>query len=233
MVAYADPKVEFVGCRATVSWGYTDAWFDTYWKELKARGIPRMAYHVVYPAQDPIEQVKKFLSVVGEDIGEGPLVIDAELDHGQSPKVISDCIGDMVTALFGATGKYPVIYTRPGWVRQFMEPRSWFDKVWWWMATYTFSGVEHNGTGVKEASIAAGVPANRVVIHQTSHKGKGSAFGVESGDLDYDRWWGTPAQLAEFFSLPTQPPVPPEPPEEPVKIELIVPQGAEVTVTEK
>lgn len=230
MVAYTNPKVEFVACRAAVSWGYTDAWFETYWRELKARGVPRLAYTVVYPAQDPIEQVKKLLTVVGTDPGEGPLVIDAELTHNQTPQVITDCIEDMVNALFGATGRYPVIYSRPGWVKANMIPRPWYDKVWWWMATYTFTGNEHNGSGVKEASAAAGIPTDRMVIHQTSSKGKGSAFGVQSADLDYDRWWGTPAQLAEFFKLPEQPP---QPPVDPVKIDLVVPKGAEVTVTER
>ena len=230
LVAYNNPKVDFVACRAAISWGYTDPWFETYWRELKARKIHRLAYHVVYPGESPREQVKKIFDVVGVDVGEGPLVLDVELDHGQSRTKITDCVDEMVRIIYGSTGRFPAIYTRPGWVQAHMEPTLFFEKVWWWMATYTYSGMEHNGVGVKSASARAGVPEDRVVIHQTSSKGQGNTFGMESRDLDYDRWWGTDAQLAEFFNLT---PTPPQPPEERMKIEVRIPKDkAEVTIVE-
>ena len=74
VIAAHVPKVEFVAIRAAVSWGYTDTYFATNWAEARRVGIPRSAYHVFYPDEDPVRQMTYFINVVGKnDLGELPL----------------------------------------------------------------------------------------------------------------------------------------------------------------
>src|ERR1035437_5643674 len=91
VATHINPQVVFTGIRATVSWGYTDAQFPRNWSEAKsvsaarvARGgfpLFRCAYHVVYPSEDAVRQIDYFMTVVGPDLGELPLVLDVELDQ--------------------------------------------------------------------------------------------------------------------------------------------------------
>ncbi|NMB87002.1 MAG: glycoside hydrolase family 25 protein, partial [Chloroflexi bacterium] len=112
------PKVVFAGIRATVSWGYRDSWFAHNWEEARRVGILRMAYHVVYPAENPNRQVDNFLATVGTDFGELPLVLDVELDQGQSARNIANNVLTHAQLIEARTGRRPIIYSRASWVDQ-------------------------------------------------------------------------------------------------------------------
>lgn len=231
MAAYNNPPVDFIGIRYGISWAYTDKYWSYNWSEAKRVGINRLAYHVVYPKEKPSDQMAHFLKGLTPDAGEGPPVLDVELNHGASRQVITETVMQCVMILYGALGRYPIIYTRPQFVKDYMLwGQDWYEKVPWWMATYTWTGREHNGTGVVEASEQYGIPGEMVWIHQTSSKGNGPTFGVKSADLDYDRWMGTELDYEECFGEET--PIPPLPNPD-CEIDLIVPQGAKVTVTER
>ena len=59
--AKLNSKCAFVAVRAGISWGYTDRWFAYSWANIIK---PKMAYHVVYPAESAQRQMEHFLNIV-------------------------------------------------------------------------------------------------------------------------------------------------------------------------
>lgn len=187
------PKVVFAGIRATVSWGYTDSWFQHNWEEAKRVGVLRMAYHVVFPGENATRQMDSFLRLVGLDTGELPLVLDVELDHGLSPSAISLNILRCAQIIESRTGRKPILYSRASWVNQFMAGASWLDQYDWWLAQYLSTPGEHPGP----PNLPSGV--KQWQIHQTTSHG--SPIGVESLQMDYDRWNGDESNVRKYAGL--------------------------------
>lgn len=202
VIAAHEPKVEFVGIRAAISWGYKDTYLDHNWAEAKRVKIPRAAYHVFYPGEDPKRQMDHFIACLNGDMGELPLALDCELDHDVPYATISKNIASAAYYLETVTECKPIIYTRANWVDQYItgnNPTHWWEKkktppTWlaafdFWLAQYLLNGEEHSGP----PTLPGGVSRNQVVVHQTS--GSGEPFGVESGALDYNRWQFEKAHL--------------------------------------
>lgn len=202
---FDSPKLEFVGIRASINYAYTDTWFARNWSEAKRVGIPRTAYHVVYPGSSPEKQVSYFLDVVGSDIGELPLTLDCELDHNLHYTKIASCILQCAVLIESATGRKPLIYSRALWVDDYITgsgqtPPAWLNNYDWWLALYLNTTSEHPGP----PTLPRGVNRERCKIHQTSQKG--APIGVQSKQLDYDRWQGTSASLLAYLSKLPSPP---------------------------
>lgn len=85
------PKIDFFSHRTSISWAYKDPFFLVNWRAAKAYGKPRLAYHVLYPGEDPKRQADNFLEAVGGDWLNGKAVLDLELDHAQSKDRITNC----------------------------------------------------------------------------------------------------------------------------------------------
>ena len=82
LAAYQWPKVDFVIARTGISWGYKDAWFREFWKQYKRLGIPRGAYHVLYPRENIAEQVRNCSEQFEGKIFDGEVIVpDIELVH--------------------------------------------------------------------------------------------------------------------------------------------------------
>ena len=164
-------------------------------------------------------------------------VEDAELSHSASAFTITKQLERMITMYQNSAYKRrPIIYTRPSWVQNHMLPvADWYEDVYWWMAAYTFTGQEasENLLVSNMERFAPAIPMDKVIIHQVSEKGRGSAYGVRSEKLDYNRFRGTQAQWNDVFGEPTTPPVPgPDP--GPTPVTVIVKAGeAVVTVIEE
>jgi len=206
MLTHIDPVVRGVAIRAGICWGYTDKWFAQNWKEAHSVGFSRTSYHVLYPLEPIDKQMTHWFNIMGDDLGEAAPVLDVELIHNASRKQITDAAWASCQWVETRTDKYPMIYSRPYFVRDSMQKADWFGEVDWWMALYAKT-CEHNGTGLKEMCAAAGVPFERVRIQQTGDKGIGAPFGCQSLNLDFDRWLGTEEELAEFFGEATVQPV--------------------------
>ena len=177
-----DPVV-FAGIRATVSWGYQDSWFPRNWAEAKRVGILRMAYHVVFPGEDPIRQISNLMQALGDDIGELPPVLDIELDHGYSPATIIKNIRRQAIEIEARTFKRPILYSRASWVNQFMAGADWLNEYDWWIANYLHDqSMEHPGPPLLPKGVGT------YLIHQTSGGYPSAGFGVESKEIDTDRW---------------------------------------------
>ena len=205
-------KVEFVGIRATVSWGYVDPKFQRNWTLAK---LPRLAYHVIYPGEDARRQTDHFLSIVkpGEH---DRLVLDMELDHGYSRTRITDTLLECLALILENTGRYPVIYSRASWVNQFLDV-SRLPKLDWWLAGYRkpLPSPLYTPEATPPPALPKGV--DNWLIHQTCERGNGSEFGVASHYIDIDRWNGTNQELLAYFGLTEETTPEPEPPEEQVK----------------
>jgi len=200
-------KAEFIGIRATVSWGYVDPKFQRNWTLAR---LPRLAYHVIYPGEDARRQTDHFLSIVkpGEH---DRLVLDMELDHGYNKTRITDTLEMCLVKIWDETGRYPVIYSRASWVNQFLDV-SRLPKLDWWLAGYLKPRPAPLYT--PEATPPPALPrgVNSWLIHQTGERGNGSAVGVASHYVDTNRWNGTNQELLAFFGLTDGTPPEPEPP---------------------
>ncbi len=133
------PLVSFIAMRAGISWGYQDPWFNFYFKEAHRIGKIRMPYHVVYPGESAGRQMENFFRIVGNvDYDTVPLVLDLELDHGQTKARITQTTIQCLSIILQRTGRIPVIYSRAGWVNQFLHVPD-LPPVHWWLAQYRHS----------------------------------------------------------------------------------------------
>jgi GH25 family lysozyme M1 (1,4-beta-N-acetylmuramidase) len=228
-VAAFTPKVRFVFIRAGQSWGWEDPQFKNNWEGAKRVGIARGAYHVLYPGQPVARQVDNFVSIVGEDQGELAMSGDVELTHNVIPQAYLPTMGEYLSRISDACKRPAICYTRASFIDYYvlgnglLDPPRWFNDYDWWLAHYLLSGVEHAGP----PPLPRGVRRDRVIIHQTSAKGDGLKAGMESAELDLNRWQEPTARLTyagylAAYNEQTPPPVdPPQPPPENPCAELI------------
>lgn len=188
-----DLYVHFIGIRATMSWGFQDSRYKANWAGAKRIGRLRTAYHVIYPGQPTKNQCDNFFKFIGDDRGELPETLDLELDHGCSAAQIQDSTLSHAIRFFQETGRRPWIYSRKSWMDYFLtgtkwnasaRPPAWLSDYDWWLAQYLNAPVEHPGP----VMVPLGVSRDDIIIHQTASHTPGQPFGVESLQLDYNRW---------------------------------------------
>ena len=206
-------KCEFVAVRAGISWGYQDKWFQYSWQHLT---VPRMAYHVIYPEESAVNQMQHFLNIV-RPTDTDRLVLDVELDHGQTKTKITDTLVQCLEYVKAQTGRYPIVYSRAGWINQFVDV-SELPSVDWWLANYLKALPYPLYTPEKNPPPALPRGVTKWLIHQTSQYANGSEFGVASHYVDLDRWNGSSEDILAYFGLTDAPA--PEPPLE-RKVELL------------
>jgi GH25 family lysozyme M1 (1,4-beta-N-acetylmuramidase) len=202
-------KCEFVAVRAGISWGYQDKWIRYSWDNLT---VPRMAYHVIYPGESAVNQMQHFLNIV-RPTATDRLVLDMELDHGQTKAKITDTLIKCLEYVREHTGRYPIVYSRASWINQFVDV-SQLPDVDWWLAHYLKALPYPQFTPEKSPPPALPNGVGRWLIHQTGERGDGSAVGVASHYVDTNRWNGTHEQMLAYFGLADDSePLPPELPE--------------------
>ena len=205
-------KCDFVAVRAGISWGYTDRFFAYSWEHLR---VLRLAYHVIYPAEEAKRQTDHFLNIVrpGEH---DRLVLDMELDHGQTRTKITDTLLKCLEEILENTGRYPVIYSRASWINEHLDVSSLPNGVDWWLAHYLARRPYPLYTPERASPPALPIGVNSWLIHQTGERGNGGAVGVASHYVDTNRFNGTLDELHAYFGLDEEVPEP-EPPEMPVE----------------
>lgn len=209
-LAAALPRVEYAACRTGISRGYKDSMFAIYWEELARRRIPRMAYHVLYPAESITGQVNNFISMFpgGKYDGEGPIVNDVELVHGVSKRALSNAAEAFNKSLEDRTGREVIVYSRFSFVRDYMEKQAWMSKRKWWMAQYLATTPPSEFLG--KPWVPAGYDDLDIWIVQTGKRGDGPYYGAASAQIDTNRWLKSVEAYAAFFGT-TQPAPEPEP----------------------
>ena len=135
-IAAHEPKVAFIAMRTGISWGYQDPWFGAYFAEAGRIDRARLAYHVLFPGESAEAQMDNFFRILGEaDLSRTPLVLDLELDHGYSPARITATTLEACRIIQERSGRTPVLYSRAGWVDQYLRVAD-LPPVDWWLAQY-------------------------------------------------------------------------------------------------
>jgi lysozyme len=149
---------------------------------------------LVWP-QDPIQQADAYWNIIKDDPGELPVVADFETVPGvATPADCVDRLQKYAQRLELLTGKIPIIYSNPSFWKTYYPYRK--DKSYdWsrhalWIANY----------GVSAPSVP--VPWSTYTIWQYSAKGDGVDAGMESLDVDEDRFNGSEADLERFVGRP-------------------------------
>lgn len=197
----AEGKVKFVGCRASISWGYTDKWFARNWSELRRIDMPRLAYHVVYFDEDTKKQTDHFLRLAELREGE-KLVLDLELEDGLSRSTITKTTLGIIEEIRKETGMLPVLYSRALWMNEFLIQEEFPKDIELWLAQYLNPKAYPEFT--EEHPVPPMMPAvlKNWKFHQTAEKGSGEAVGVGSYYCDYDRFNGDESVLLAWFGKP-------------------------------
>lgn len=196
-IAAHQPRVVFIGMRAGISWGYQDPWFSTYFAEAGRIGRARLAYHVLYPGEPAQAQMDNFFRILGAaDLARTPLVLDLELDHGQTPARITATTADSCRIITERTGRTPVLYSRAGWVDPFLRVSD-LPPVHWWLAQYCWPRPYPLATPEHECPPALPQGVTDWLVHQTA--ARGLSIGAPAAHyMDYDRWNGDEAAVWDF-----------------------------------
>jgi len=203
---HTNPEVTFIAMRAGVSWGYQDPWFAYYMEEAKRINRVRLAYHVLFPGENPTSQMDNFFRILGDlDFQKVPLVLDLELDHGQTVRRITDTTVEAVNIIIRRTGTKPFIYSRASWLNQFIIVTQ-LPPVYWWLAQYRWPRPYPLFTPEYPSPPALPAGVTNWKIHQTASRG--ASIGAKAMHfMDYNRWNGTKADLLKFVGQQQQIPI--------------------------
>ncbi len=197
VIAAHQPEVVFVAMRAGISWGYQDPWFAYYFSEVTRIGRIRLAYHVLYPGESAGAQMDHFFRILGGiDFEKVPLVLDLELHHNQSVSRITQCTREAVQIMTKRTGRTPMIYSRAGWVDQYLRVSD-LPPVFWWLAQYRWPWPYPLYTPEYESPPVLPKGVSHWSVHQTA--ARGASIGAKAMHyMDYNRWNGTKQDVYRF-----------------------------------
>ncbi|WP_274424439.1 glycoside hydrolase family 25 protein [Chelativorans sp. YIM 93263] len=110
--------IAFAFIKATEGGDRVDDMFHRNWREAKAAGIPRGAYHFFYFCRPAIEQARWFIEHVPRDRSALPPVLDMEWNHlsptcrkRPAPEIVRAEMRIFLNAVERHYGKRPIIYT--------------------------------------------------------------------------------------------------------------------------
>lgn len=175
------------------------------WQDAKAAGIPRGSYWFYDPRYSPQSQAAKWWSLIKNDLPEGRLWLDLEhpaswggsFGTWQSWKIMLDEIKRLSGLRIGIyTGYY---YWKDKTVGADLN---YFKQYALWLAWYTPSYF----------NVSVPAPWTAVTLWQNGTPAIGYAAGVESLEIDYNKFNGTQEQFTTEFGGLAQPPPPPPPP---------------------
>ncbi len=200
IIAAYHPRVEFVAMRAGVSWAYQDPWYQFYFDETLRIFRTPMPYHVLYPGQPALRQMDNFFRILGEiDFSNTPLVLDLELDHGQTVSTITATTAASVDIITKRTGRSPIIYSRALWVNQFLRVSA-LPPVHWWLAQYLYSRPYPLYTPEKNPPPLLPVGVANWRFHQTTQRGR-SIGAPALYYMDYNRFNGSMYEFQTFVNI--------------------------------
>ena len=206
LIAAHQPQVSFIGMRTGISWGYQDPWFSYYYQETTRIGRVRMPYHVIFPGESPVTQMDNFFRILGEiDFTTVPLVLDLEIDHGQTVSRITQTTAECIKIITSRTGRVPIIYSRALWVNQFLRVAV-LPPAHWWLAQYRHSWPYPLYTPEYPSPPALPIGVTSWHFHQTSQRGA-SIGAAAMYYMDYNRFNGSEQALNQFVGLTVPQPV--------------------------
>ena len=191
--------------------GGVDPDFTKNWKNAKAAGLPRGAYHFLRWDLSGLMQARIFCSLLKDDPGELPPVADFEAPTKNGINPSNDLLAQFLDEVQRETGQVPMIYTSPGfWNSWGKNKNGLFDAKWayypLWIAHYTAA----KSPMMVEPWKSAG---KSWTFWQYSSTGDGVKFGAESKAIDLD-WFN--GDLMDFQKLLGEDVIDPNDPGQPV-----------------
>lgn len=203
----ANQRISFAYLKATQGALFRDKKFINNWNTLaKHPRIHRGAYHFLSAKQDPIDQAKNFLSIIGPmQAKDMPPCLDMEWDmvtiEGQTRDAWSDLSSDEIVdralkwlnAVKVATGRIPVIYTANSWWKGRIkeDKTALFARYPIWIADYS-----EKGLGQEKPSVPSG---REWAMWQFTEKGA-LEQGIP-GHVDANIFKGTLAEFHQKFGI--------------------------------
>ena len=171
------------------------------WANAKTAGILRGAYHYLDWRTSEIDQAKLFVSLIKDDPGELPPVLDVEMqpDHyGVSNSDAQQRVKNWLEYVKTAIGKLPMIYSGYYFWHDYMSTDVYWATYPLWLAWYADENV-----------IKTPPPWKTWTFWQCTDSWDGKAYGCESSAVDGNYFNGTVDELKTWASSPA--PLPPTP----------------------
>ncbi len=127
-------RIGFAFIKATEGSDLVDRKFFYNWREAKAAGIPRGAYHFFVPGIAVEKQAENFIAVADLQKGDLPPVVDIETLNGLSPATVRKQLALFLSVLEKRYKAKPIIYTFANFYRDYMGKE--FDSFPLWVAHY-------------------------------------------------------------------------------------------------
>ncbi len=187
LVAKHDVKFAFIKASEGVT--LRDSRFQRNWREAKAAGIARGAYHYFQPDYDAAHQANLFTRTVPLTAGDLPPVLDVE--HAQFHDVarMRQGVAIWLRLVERHYGVRPILYSNYGFYQRHLAGH--FDDYPLWLAHYDVSQPR--------------LPASRWLIWQ--HSDEAYVPGIR-GTVDFNVFQGS---LARLLALRIPPPTPAKP----------------------
>lgn len=201
----ANSGIQFAFVKSTEGRTWVAETFARNWREMKATGILRGAYHFFRANVDAAAQAKLFLDIVKLEPGDLPPVLDVESMDGVTATTLRTRITQWLDIVEKATGVTPILYTYPGFWQQlgtnaFTEYPLWIahyttaNEPWvtggwstWTFWQYTDQGRVNGAPGPIDVNIfrnfQKGIKGNLVTGMQKSLQKQGFDPGVPDGDF--------------------------------------------------
>ena len=169
---------------------WKDRTFDYHWQASQEAGLLRGAYHFM-TWSDPIAQADYFSNLLRDDPGELPPIADFEWWKTTPPNA-AGLLAQFIAQVERNLGIVPGIYTAPGYWNPHGSKNAFFARspLWiaWWIRGWR-SWVPGNWTPKPPK------PWSTWEFWQFTNKGDGAAHGVESDQIDMNRYNGTLDEL--------------------------------------
>lgn len=127
-------RIGFAFIKATEGKSMKDNQFRRNWKEARAKGLTRGAYHYFHPAIDPETQAAHFIKKVSLQPGDLPPVLDVEETNGVPHTQLIASIKIWLEAVEKAYGVKPILYTGPHFYETWLSGH--FEEYPLWIAHY-------------------------------------------------------------------------------------------------
>jgi len=132
----------------------------------------------------------------GVDLDSVRLVLDLELDHGQTQAKITQTLNACLQILQAETGRLPMVYSRASWVDAYLNVSDLPDVDWWlaqYLARHSYPAYTPEFPCPPKAAKGRGHLA-----HPSNGRARAS-IGGSGWYMDYDRWNGTHADFLAYF----------------------------------
>lgn len=129
-----DVELLFAFVRSSEGASRKDRRFAENWKQARAEGMIRGAYHFYRPNRDARTQAELFIGLVELLPGDLPPVLDIETTDGVKGKKLREGLRTWLKAVEAHYGVRPILYTNPSFYKDHLQ--GYFEDYPLWIAQY-------------------------------------------------------------------------------------------------